>query len=82
MATRILGIYNESRHGGNWERQTMKAVLIVLCGVCAFQGNLALGNSSQIQTQTITQSGNVTVKAMQVAAQQKSTAAQIQKTQG
>ncbi len=57
----------------------MKAVLIVLCGVCAFQGNLALGNSSQIQTQTITQSGNVTVKAMQVAAQQKSTAAQIKK---
>ena len=51
----------------------------MLCGVCAFQGNLALGNSSQIQTQTITQSGNVTVKAMQVAAQQKSTAAQIKK---
>jgi hypothetical protein len=53
----------------------MKAVLIVLCGVCAFQGNLELGDSSQIQAQE----QKATVKAKQVVAQQKSTAAQIKK---
>jgi len=55
----------------------MKRVLILLCGVCAFQGNLEFDNSSQVQAQEITQSGKVTVKTKQVVAQQKSTASQI-----
>lgn len=57
----------------------MKRVLIVLCGVWAFQGNLEFDNSSQIQAQEVTQSGKVTVKAKQVVTQQKSTASQIKK---
>ena len=57
----------------------MKAVLIVLCGVCVFQGNLALDDSSQIQAREITQSEKVTIKAKKVVAQQKSTASLIKK---
>jgi len=57
----------------------MKAVLIVLCGVYAFQGDLALGDFSQIQAQEITQSEKATIETKKVIAQQKSTASQTKK---